>query len=452
MGDGPETALLCSSMNAIDQIDSSNVTIRNLKITPNGSGTNRAAIRLVTASRIKIENVAVAGQTDANGVMLFDCDNCLIDNLYFDGSAATKAGNGVYGSGCQDCKIVNSHAVNCFAGFCISGYDIDSDITPLGAAARSSAETYGNSIENCTVRNCTSQAFNINASSYNTISNCHAEDYAGASTHKAFQVKDPSGDGTRGNIIIGCTAKNYPAGFGAQQSSHTQIIGCTARDLTTNFIELNSVTAPTVTGCSVYEFAGAGIWLGGGTANGRFDDISLVTSTATAIGIQCTSDGNNGNNNFDNVTTSSTLAKFIDIASGSTNNRFGRGCRSSDNLIADASGTSVWPIIVRTDAMDLTASGSLKAGPYLHRGMHIAVARFVVTTAITGAPTVQAGSTLSNAEVAAAQAVTGVAGATVTLTLAANGLLPTARTIQGRVSAAGSAGAGFVQYEGLPRL
>lgn len=431
------------------------LSIRNFNMVPDNSGApTRAAIQLDQCSRVSIENVSVEGQTNATGIFLFDCDNCVVDELYFDGGAEYQ-GNGVVASGCQDCKFVNCHAVNCFAGFVLSGYDIDGDVNPLGAAARSSADSYGNTVANCTVRKCTTQAFNANSSRNNVFANCHAEDYAGASTHKAFQAKDPgtgpeAGKGTRGNIFISCTVNNYPGGFGGQLGADTQIIGCSAKGISNRFIDLNGVTAPIVDACSVDGFA-VGIWVGGGTVLGKFDNVTLETSIPNAVGIQCAADGNNGSNNFDNVTTTSSLAKFIDIASTCTNNRFGPGCRSNSQAISDGSNSSTWPMIYRTDLMDLTASASLQYGPYLRKQIQVVRATFVVTATITGSPQVSAGVLGSNTAYTAATAVSGSAGAAVNLPVA-NATSANANILQGRVAAPGTAGKGFVQFEGLPLL
>lgn len=453
-GDGKSTVL--KATNAADQwlffaTSKSNIVLRDMKLTPysGGSGT-RSAIQLNSCSDCKIENITVEDVTDANGVFLIDCDRITVDGLYFDGGGA---GNGVYNSGGRNCKVVDSHAVDCFAGFAIASEQTDFNLTPV-ATTRTVENTWGNTIANCTVRDCTTQSYTITGAVANTISGCHAEDYAGASTHKAFQVKDttgddPAGDSTRGNVFSACTVKNYPAGFGGQESSHTQFIGCTTRDNSTNAFELNAMSNCQFIGCAAYEFGQAGILLSKSSSN-KFNGFVLETSTATAIGIKDPNAGASQSNNFDNITTFSTLAKFIDIASGSNNNRFGLGCRSNGNPISDASSTSVWPVVDKTDIMDLSVAGQVKHGARQRRGLHVVVADFVVTETISGSPEVQAGGIGSIAAIAASQAVTGAAGAVVNLTKASE-TLNAGLVVQGRVNVTGT-GAGFIQFEGLPRL
>jgi hypothetical protein len=445
-GSGANSVLIASNASGtepwvINVAGGSEFTIRNMKLTPTTGGTYRSGIYLSACTHAKIENITVQGQTDGSGIFLWDCDSCVVDNIYFDGGAGRK-GYGAYAVGCKGCKIVNSTAINCNQGFCLSGKGTDPQST------RTIDETFGNTIANCYVRYCTTQAFNINSSTYNTMSNCHAEDYSGTSTHKAFQTKDVSGDDTRGNVFIGCTVKNYPAGFGGQQASHAQFIGCTGRDLSTNGFELVSCSDFQIIGCSIVEFGEAGIWTSGGTVRCHLDNITLETSAKSAKGIVITSSGGtDGENNFDSVTTKSALAAFIDIGSAARNNRFGMGCRPAGNPIVDSSQRSIWPLVFKTDAMPLDSVGS-KYGAYINSGMQLAVARFVVTQSIGGAPSVAAGRLGETSSVAPSQPVSGAAGIAVALTLASQSL-PAGSVMSGTTAVAGT-GEGYVQFEGLP--
>jgi hypothetical protein len=436
----------------INQTGGSDFTIRNLKLTPastsSGTDNHRAGIHLVTPTGVTIENIWVQGHTNAHGVFMHDPTDCTIDKVHFDGGATDKNGTGVYLISPVNCKILNSTATNCFAGFAISGAGTDPTFT-----SRTIAQSYGNTIDNCFTSNCTTQAFDVNSSTYNTVSNCHAVNYAGASTHKAFQVKDAVGfeNSSVGNKFIGCSAVNYPAGFGGVRTARAQFIGCTASNCTTNFIELSACGYFQFIGCSVSEFSQAGIWFGGANACHTFDGIKLLTSTATATGILTDAAGSAVSCNFENVTTLSTLAAYCNLGATSTNNRFGPGCRANDNIIIDASNSTVWPLRASSNIFSLTSGGTTPGTDYLPRGMIVAAARFIVTTTITGTPAVNAGRVGSTAAIVNAQAVTGSAGAVVTLTQASQ-LLAVNSNVAGQVSATGTAGAGFIQFEGLPRL
>jgi hypothetical protein len=114
------------------------------------------------------------------------------------------------------------------------------------------------------------------------------------------------------------------------------------------------------------------------------------------------------------------------------------------------SGTTVWPVVVRTPQQNLNSVAN-SFGEYFHRGMHVAVARFVFVTSSSGSPQVMAGRHGSAAALAGAQAISGVAPSAVSLALSSQ-LLDPASIISGTVSTAGTGGAGFFQFEGLPRL
>lgn len=350
-GSGPETFIVAddAAVWAFYMNGRTGATIRNMRVEGSNNVANgvwRSAIKFDNCIRCRVENVRA---TPAASTLLYmwDCDYCVADTLYYDGGARQNY-YGAYLVGCKACRIVNSVAVNCFQGFALSGAGTDPGVT-----RRSIAQTYGNSIENCYVRNCRTQAFNINSSTFNTISNCRAEDYAGKSIHKAFQVKDAVGfEGqSRGNVFTGCTVTNYPAGFGVVRSSGARFLACTGRNLSTNGIELVEAVDCQFIGCNLYEFRQAGIWTSSGTSRCRFDTIALDTSTPAAIGILITSKGGTDkDNDFDNVVTNSRLAAFVEVAAGARNNRFGSGCRPNGNPIVDSSRTSRWPPGLATKA------------------------------------------------------------------------------------------------------
>ena len=448
-GVGPDTTIVAddAAVWAFYMKGRTGATIRNMKVEGSNNVANgvwRSGIKLDNCVRCRVENV-VATPTASTLLYMWDCDYCVADTLHYDGGAGQNY-YCVYAVGCIGCKIVNSTALNCNQGFGLSGAGTDPTAT-----TRSIEQAGGNTITNCYVRNCKTQAFNINSSTRNTVSNCHAEDYAGTSVHKAFQVKDAVGSehSSRGNVFSGCTVKNYPAGFGVVRAAGAQFTGCTGLNLSTNGIELVNAENCQFIGFELDEFRQAGIWTSSGTTGCRFDNISLETSTVTAKGIMITSNGGtDSDNSFDNVTTHSTLAAFADIAAIARYTRFGPGCRSNGQPIIDASPTTYWPSIHKTGLLDLTSSGQVEYGPFMNNGLHVARMRFVVTAAISGSPTVSAGRHNSTAAIAAPQAVSGDLGAAVTLAQSSQ-LLDANSIIAGCCTAAGTAGEGFIQYEGL---
>jgi hypothetical protein len=446
-GEGPGTKIFASgsAIRAFNPVGKRNFTVRDMTLRGANSTGWRGAIYADQCTNARFENLVVDGITNSTGIYLVDCDECVIDNLYFDGGPSNN-GYGSYMLGCKGCKTVNSTAINCNQGFCMSGQGTDSFST------RTIEETFGNTIANCHVRNCATQAFNVNSCTYSTVANCHAEDYVGGSTHKAFQVKDAAGfeRSSRGNVIIGCTVKNYAAGFGVVRASHAQFIGCTGRDLSTNGIELVAADSCQFIGCDLHEFRQAGIWTSGGTSRCHFNNISLETSTAKAKGILIISiGGTDGENNFDNITTKSKLAAFIDIAAIARNNRFGNGCRANGQLILDASTTTLWPMCVATPVFSLSSGATTVAPIYFSQGLQVAVARFVPTESITGAPSISVSALGNAAAIAGSQAVSGAAGEALLLVRASQRVSP-GSTVTANVTGTGSAGAGFVQLEGLP--
>lgn len=419
--------------------------IRDMQLHPFAWGDDRFGIDLRFCRNVLVENVRVEHAPDAGGVRMLDCDNCTVDRLSFTQADATASGYAVYMGGCKRCTASNVTAVRPFVAVAIAGQDIDP------ACTRPSAETFGNTISNCRSSNAESHHFNINGCVGNTVTGCTAEGYDGAGVNWAFQTKDAVGDATRGNVFIGCTAKDVPSGFGGQQSSGTVYVGCTAINVAEYGFVLNSLNDAKISSCGIHEFGLAGIWLGAGSTGNLFDGITLATSTANAKGIVLAGPSNS-TNNFDNITTASALAAFIEVDSGCNNNRFGLGCRANDNAIVDLSGTTVWPIKVSTPTFSLTAGGTHYAsGGYMHRGMHVATARLLVISAISGTPQVAAGRAGATTSVAASQAVTGGAPSLTNLTMA-NGLVPTGALLTASCTAVGTAGMGYVQFEGLARL
>lgn len=442
-------AISSASPSPIKVTSGTGFTINNIKLTPFSAGTSRWAIFLDQCSNAKVERVWIEDQTDGSGVHLLDCDDCVVDNVRFNGGAS-RNGYCVWFAGCRRCTAVNSSAVDCNFGFVVIGQDVWPDST------RATADTFGNSIANCHVVGHTGHAFDVNGAVGTTVTGCTASDYAGVSTHMAFQVKggsggDSAGEATRCNVFSACTVRNCPSGFGGQSSANNVFEGCTANNVSRYGFLLNDVQKSRFVGCNVDECGVAGIWLGSGSSNNSFNGIGIETSTVTARGIVF--DGtnpSNNSNNFDNVTTASSLAAFIDIAASNNNNRFGLGCRSFDQPIVDASGTAVWPLVVRTPQQNLNSVAN-SFGEYFHRGMHVAVARFVFVTSSIGSPQVMAGRHGAAAALAAAQPISGVAPSAVTLTLDSQ-LLDPASIISGTVSTAGTGGSGFFQFEGIPRL
>jgi hypothetical protein len=445
-GDGPGTLIFASgsAIRAFNPLGKKNITVRDMTLRGSNSTAWRASIYADRCTNAAFVNIIVDGITNSTGIYLVDCDDCVIDNLYFDGGPAHN-GYGSYMLGCRGCKTVNSTAINCNQGFCMSGQGTDAFST------RKIQDTFGNTIANCYVRNCATQAFNVNSCTYSTVANCHAENYVGRSIHKAFQVKDAAGFdySSRGNVFIGCTVKNYAAGFGVVRASRAQFIGCTGRDLSTNGIELVSAQDCQFIGCDLYDFRQAGIWTSSGTSGCHFHNISLETSTAKAKGILITSTGGtDAENEFENITTKSKLAAFIEIAAISRNNRFGGGCRANRQKIVDASNTTLWSVSVATPVFSLTTVGTTVAPRYLSHGMQVAAARFIPTESIAGAPSISVGIAGDRAAIVAPQAVSGGAGQSLLLVQASQCLSP--GIINAKVTGTSSAGAGFVQLEGLP--
>jgi hypothetical protein len=420
----------------------SSVVIEALRFVPQSTGTDRTAVYLNLCQSVTVRDCFVYGHTDASGIYMVDSDYCLADNLYFDGGALLNA-YAVYMAGCKGCKAVNSTAYRPNFGFVVVGKDI------YPASTRTTEEAFGSIIDSCVVRNHSGHAYDINSATGTIISNCSAEDYAGVSTNVAFQIKHPSGDNTRQNVITGCTAQNVPSGFGMQEGSNAVFIGCTATNVTKYGFMLNSSNRSQFVGCTAREFGEYGIWVSSTSARNVFSGIVLETSTATAVGIGLLSSGAS-NNEFDCIQMVGTLAYGIDIVSGANNNKFGRNTDVNQQPIRDLSGNTYWPIIIVTPEISVAGTGNVQ-GPYMHRGMFVAVARAVITATISGTPQVNCGRLGANTEIAAAQTISGSAGATVTLTQASQ-LLNTAAIMQGRVNVAGSAGTIYFQYEGLPRV
>lgn len=451
-GDGHDTVFIMSGSSdpKIISLDGkSHVTIRDIRFVPQNTGTNRYAVYLDTCTHVKVIGCRVLGQTNASAIGMLDCDECVIDDLYFDGGASLH-GYGVYMVGCKGCKVSNSTAYRCNFGFVITGHDIN-DEGGLPPTARTNQEAFGNIVHGCNVRSSSGHAFDVNSATGNVFSACTAEDYAGSSTHPAFQAKHPTGDDTRQNVFSGCTVRNYPSGFYMQQGSNCVFVGCTAIGVDGFGFGLNDSLNSQFHACAVYEFGEYGIWISSSSDRNIFNGIYMETSTATAVGISVgvTLNGCDGNM-FDNIRMRGTLAYAIDIGASNNNTRFSYNVYVNDQAIRDLSAATYWPVVVKTSEISAASTGNANGG-HLQRGMVIAVVRAVVTADITGTPQVQCGRVGDNDAVATAQNVTGSAGSSTVLTQVSQ-LLDANTVMQGRVSTAGSGGTVFFQYEGLPRL
>lgn len=462
-GAGASTVIFAAgaAIRAFNPVLKGELVLRNMTLRGANATAWRAAIYADQCTGCRFENLRFDGITNSTGIYMVECDYCTADNVYFECDIASPNGYGVYMLACQGCKTINSTAINCFGGFVMSGQGTDAFVT------RTMADTFGNIIANCYVQNCTSQAFNINSCTASVITGCTAEGYSGddgigggpgSGIHKAFQIKDAdtSEGSSTGNMIIGCTAKNYAAGFGVVRAARCVFAGCSGENLSTNFIEIVDSVGCTFNGMSCIEFGSrvaagpyAGVYISGTSTRNRIET-KLQTSSAVAKGILFSSIQPCNLNTFD-VQVGSTLAAFCDINAASLGNEFLPGCRSNDNAIIDASNASIWPFKFATPVFTLTAtSTNHMIGGYVPRGLNVAIARFVVTTTITGTPQIRVGDSSASTSIAAAQAVAGAAGTTVVLALA-NAIVGLAKLLTGGCAAAGTAGGGYVQLEGLMR-
>ncbi|TIN11647.1 right-handed parallel beta-helix repeat-containing protein [Mesorhizobium sp.] len=416
------------------------VSLSRMKLVPHSRGTDRNAVHITRGSRWLVEYVWIEDHTDANGVFMVDCDDCVVDRLYFDGGGSLN-GYAVYMAGCKGCKALNSRAYRPEFGFVIAGKDIQ----PI--SHRTSGEAFGNLLHGCRVNGHGGHAYDINAAHGNIISNCVAEDYAGASTNVAFQVKDTSTGGARQNVFIGCVAKNVPNGFGGQSFGNAVFIGCRATEISGSAFFFNGGRRSQIKNCVASNFDTAAVQLSATSPHNIIDGLVIDTGNTAAKAILIDGSGSSANQ-FDHVQIVSTVAAAIDIASGANDNRFGIGFNANQMPITDASLTSIWPVVLWTPEIDASGIGSIN-GPVSVRGMQVARALFVITDSISGTPQAQCGYIGANTAVAAAQNITGSAGASVSLTLATAPTVATAGIMQGRIGTAGSAGAGFFQYEGL---
>ncbi|TIN10376.1 hypothetical protein [Mesorhizobium sp.] len=441
-GFGKSSIISTNAVAQLIQADSiDNVVLRNLKLTPHNSGTNRAAIFADTCKNWSVENVWVEGQTDANGIWLIDCDDCVVDRLHYDGSASLNGYAG-YIAGGKGCKIINSVAYRPQFGFVIVG----SDIQPL--SGRSSEECFGNIIAGCRVHGHEGHAFDINAAHGNVIAYCAAEDYGGVSTNVAFQIKDSVSGGARQNMVVGCVAKGVPNGFGGQAFGNAIFEACTATEISGSAFFFNGGRRSQIKNCVARNFDTAAVRLSAVSTNNIVDGLLIDTDNALAKGILIDGGGSSANQ-FDHVQIVSTLAAAIDIITGCSDNRFGMGFNANQMPIVDAAGNSAWPIRIWTPEISVASTGNTH-GPQAPRGMQVARTRFVVTTTISGSPQAQCGSVGANTSVAAAQAISGSAGTASALTLASTPTIATAGVFQGRIGTAGASGNGFFQVEGLP--
>jgi hypothetical protein len=447
-GDGAGTILQMTSTTSTPNIfkltSRANVIIEKMKLLPMNSGAFRAAVYLVTCENVTCQDVLIES-TSATACFAIDCDYCTWTRWHYVGSV-TGAGYAVFLIGCKSCKISDSSAVRPEFGFTSASNEVAS--LAIYGSLRTAQESFGNSFVNCHVREADGHAFDLNSVTGNIIDGCSAEDYAGASTNQAFQIKHSSGDECRMNVISNCTSRNNPTGFGAQQGSYCIFSNCTAIDSSNWAFQVNDCNNFIFDNCIARNFTTFGLWVNSSSNSNTFTNFTLQTATPTAIAIGLETSGSSGNQ-FDGITLIGTFAKGIHIASGASNNRFGRNIRLAENTIDDESNNSLWPVLLNTPEVDLSVTGNVN-GPYVHRGMIVARARFVITATISGTPQVQCGRLGSNTEIAAAQVIAGASGSTVLLTQATQRLNPAA-IMQARVQVAGT-GSGLFQYEGLPRL
>lgn len=424
-------------------VSKANVRIRNMRLTPQSTGSNRSAIYIQTSTACKVEDVFVIGQTNAIGVLMIDSDYCVVDHLYFNGGVLRR-GYAISMGGCKGCRGTNSTAINPDFGFLILG----SDIQPL--SLRDTDEAFGNCYDNCYVYGSDGHAFDVNSACGNVISNCSAELYLGPGTDPAFQNKHSSNDNSRLNVFVGCTAKQYPYGFDTQQGCNCVFQAISAYECGGGIL-INDADRCQVNGFVCENFTDYGIILFGSSRFNAFNNVTLITATATAVGIRLDGTGCDSNN-FDNIIipTGTTLAASIQIVLGADNNRFGNGCRVNDNAISDASLNTVWGYRVKTGEISVGATGNVN-GDYVHRGMVVAKVRAPITVTISGTPQAQCGQLGTNNSICTAQNVTGVAGAIPVLTQASQ-LLDPGSILQGRISTSSASGTIFFQYEGIPRL
>lgn len=452
-GEGVSTILRMTSTTTTPNIfkltSREDVKIEQMALYPMNSGSLRAAVYLVTCTRVACVDVYVEA-TDSTGCYAIDCVTCTWTRWHFRGAQPGNQGNGypVFLIGCRGCLISQSSAVRPRFGFtsgsnAVSSLSIYNSVTPP-------EETFGNIISSCHVREQDGHAFDLIDVRGNVVTGCSAEDYSGSSSHQAFQIKTESGgeDFGRMNIIANCVSRNNACGFGAQGGSYGVFSNCTAIDSATEAFRLNGSKNFVFNNCTARNFTTYGLWVSQSATSNVFNGIVLNSATAASIAIGIISAGG-VNNQFDNISLVGTFAKGIEIASGATNNRFGYNIRLVENSIDDVSGNSIWPAIITTPEVNLSGAANVN-GPYMHRGMIVARARFVITTTITGTPQVQCGQLGANTTIAAAQVISGSAGQTALLTQASQ-LLASGATMQGRVQVTGT-GIGFFQYEGLPRL
>lgn len=454
-GEGPDTLIdmtsgVITDPHCFNVASKTNLIIRGMKLKPSNSGTRRSGFYVEDSTNVKFIDIDIKAD-DSVGAYFIDCDQCSAVRVRFEGADVGDAGQGycVYFIGCKGCIALNCKALRPDFGFVSASNEVAS-LSGFGST-RTAEEAFGNMFVGCSVINADGHSFDLNSVTGHVISACTADDYLGVSDHTAFQVKHSSDDNCRNNVISGCTARNVGSGFGGQQGSNAIFVGCSVIGASLHGFTINSCNRFQFVGCTAREFAVTGIWIGSSSANNMYTGIILETSTLTAIGIHIVDSGGS-NNFFDNIKLlTAGLASGITIASASAaNNRFGRNVHLTDNTISDASTTTVWPYIVSTPVISTGATGTVN-GPYVPRGMIVAVCRFLITTTITGSPQGQAGRLGDNDEIALTQALSGSAGAMVAMTQATQ-LLSSNAIMEARIGTAGSGGAGFFQFEGIPRL
>jgi hypothetical protein len=452
IGSGYNTVLKSTSASAVRIIEltsKTNVTISNIRFdqTRTDATNYKSSIQLFTCTSVKIEDVwsiSSASTPDHTGVFMVDCDDCVVDNLYFDGGADMNA-YAVNITGCKGCRILNSTAYRPNFGFVITGEEVSE------RGSRTNEEAFGTIVSHCTVRTFNKCAFDINCATGTTITGCTAENCAGDDGVQAFQIKHPTGDETRQNIIIGCTAKDVVTGFGMQDGSNAQFIGCSVMGCEIGVLILGA-NRSVVNGMLIRDYSVAGINLRSTSQNNHFEAITMEEPGASAIGIDIhTLATNCDKNTFDQIAVLGSPDVGIKIASGNDNNVFDIGVKIGANTITDEAASTLYPISVHTPEIDISSITNT-AGSLMTRGMHVVLAKVIVTEDVTGSPTFQCGIVGNNALIATAQTISNKSAGNInTLTQVAT-LTGANKIMHCRVPTAGSAGKVIFQYDGLSQL
>jgi hypothetical protein len=453
-----------SAHHAITITSTNNSGVRDLQVQGPGfesSGSFRC-IRLESCTYAKIDNVRVY-EADAIAIYALDCDylrvtNCelvALDSRLADGVAST-APYAVQLDGCYASIVDGCTARTTDIGFSIIGNGI-------GSTTRAKVDTTGNIISNCTVSRHAKHAFDINACYGCQIVGCTSNDWVDADAtpdtnyHGAFQIKDPSGDDTRGNLIANCVANDCAVGFFAQEASRCHFGNVSVKNAQKEGIFLNSTAYSVINGAVIddHSIAGTAGRPGGAV---RLDNaasiiVNGIHSSANAVTNSYILKLTNADTcTFDNITPRGTHDNGIIIDSNSGDNLFGIGVRLgvafTTAAISDSSTTTIYPLSFGAD-VDITATGQFNFGNNTARGLYVGRVRFITTVAITGSPTINVGRIGSTGAIVSAEAP-GASAADVVIPTVDNRTLSATAYLAGSVVVAGSAGRVSVVVEGLP--